>query len=112
MAPLEPSRAQSALDITQLLTAWSGGDTAAMEQPAPVLQQELHRVASHHLAEERLQTTVLENEAYLRLIGWSFFGGLSLEETAEVLEISVPTARNDWCLARAWLYRELAQEKR
>ena len=41
-----------------------------------------------------------------------FFGGLSLEETAEVLEVSVATVRKDWSLARAWLYRELNQEKR
>ncbi len=40
-----------------------------------------------------------------------FFGGLSLEETAEVLEVSVGTVRRDWSLARAWLYRELKGEK-
>ena len=54
--------------------AQRGGDLAAMEQLAPVLQQELHRVASHHLAAEPrghiLQTTALVNEAYLRLIDW------------------------------------------
>jgi len=37
-----------------------------------------------------------------------FFGGLSLEETADVLEVSVATVRRDWSLARAWLHRELA----
>ena len=37
-----------------------------------------------------------------------FFGGLSLEETAHVLEVSVGTVRRDWNLARAWLYRELS----
>jgi RNA polymerase sigma factor (TIGR02999 family) len=185
------------LDVTQLLTAWCGGDAAAMEQLAPVLQQELHRVASRHLAGERpghiLQTTALVNEAYVRLIDWKnvrwqnraqffamasrmmrhilvdfaraqhrekrggsavhvslswaagvplkssedlialdealqrlqmfaprqgrmvelrFFGGLSLDETAEVLEVSVATVRKDWSLARAWLYRDLTQEKR
>jgi DNA-directed RNA polymerase specialized sigma24 family protein len=36
-----------------------------------------------------------------------FFGGLSLEETAEVLKVSVGTVRRDWSLAQAWLYREL-----
>jgi RNA polymerase sigma-70 factor, ECF subfamily len=34
-----------------------------------------------------------------------FFGGLSLEETAEVLKVSVGTVRRDWSLARAWLHR-------
>ena len=37
-----------------------------------------------------------------------FFGGLSLEETAEVLKTSPRTVKRDWQLARAWLYRELS----
>jgi RNA polymerase sigma factor (sigma-70 family) len=36
-----------------------------------------------------------------------FFGGLSLEETAEVLKVSIGTVRRDWSLAKVWLYREL-----
>jgi RNA polymerase sigma factor (sigma-70 family) len=37
-----------------------------------------------------------------------FFGGLSLEEVAEALQVSVGTVRRDWSLAQAWLYRELS----
>jgi RNA polymerase sigma factor (TIGR02999 family) len=37
-----------------------------------------------------------------------FFGGLSVEETAEVLKISPETVTRDWRLAKAWLLRELA----
>src|SRR6202453_2718303 len=37
-----------------------------------------------------------------------FFGGLSVEETAEVLKISPITVMRDWSSARAWLYRELS----
>jgi len=37
-----------------------------------------------------------------------FFGGLSVDETAEVLKVSNATVRRDWRLARAWLHRELA----
>jgi hypothetical protein len=33
---------------------------------------------------------------------------LSLEETAEILEVSVETAKRDWKMARAWLYTQLA----
>jgi RNA polymerase sigma-70 factor, ECF subfamily len=40
-----------------------------------------------------------------------FFGGLSVEETAEVLKISPETVMRDWKLARAWLTRELSGEK-
>jgi RNA polymerase sigma factor (sigma-70 family) len=38
-----------------------------------------------------------------------FFGGLSVEETAEVLKISPQSVMRDWKLARAWLNRELGQ---
>ena len=37
-----------------------------------------------------------------------FFGGLSVEETAEVLKISSVTVMRDWSTAKAWLYRELS----
>jgi RNA polymerase sigma factor (sigma-70 family) len=40
-----------------------------------------------------------------------FFGGLSVEETAEVLKVSKETVMRDWKLARSWLRRELQQEK-
>jgi RNA polymerase sigma factor (TIGR02999 family) len=43
-----------------------------------------------------------------RAVELRFFGGLSVEETAEVLHVSEGTVRRDWSLARAWLYRELA----
>ena len=46
-----------------------------------------------------------------RVIELRFFGGLSVEETAAVLEISQDTVMRDWRLARAWLARELRQEK-
>ncbi len=193
MAAVGPQGIETKPEITQLLIAWGDGDQAAMEQLAPVIERELHRVAALHLAAERhahlLQTTALVNEAYLRLIDWKsvrwqnraqffamasqmmrhilvdharahgrmkrgggalhvslseaadvplesagdvvaldsalrrlealaprqgrvvelrFFGGLSLEETAEVLAVSIATVRRDWSLARAWLFRELS----
>jgi RNA polymerase sigma factor (TIGR02999 family) len=43
-----------------------------------------------------------------RVVELRFFGGLGLEETAEVLNVSVGTVRRDWSLAQAWLYRELS----
>jgi RNA polymerase sigma factor (TIGR02999 family) len=42
-----------------------------------------------------------------QVIECRFFGGLSIEETAEALEISPRTVKRDWSLAQAWLYREL-----
>jgi RNA polymerase sigma-70 factor, ECF subfamily len=184
-------------DITRLLVAWGQGDQAALETLAPLVQQELHRVAARQMAGEGrghiLQPTALVNEVYVRLVDWKsvqwqnrahffgvaarimrrilvdaararrrakrggdalqvsftdmddvaptrtqdlvalddalkslealnpresqvvelrFFGGLSLEEVAEVLQVSVGTVRRDWSLAQAWLYRELSETGR
>ncbi len=42
-----------------------------------------------------------------KVVELRYFGGLSLEETAEALQVSVGTVRRDWSIARAWLFREL-----
>jgi RNA polymerase sigma factor (TIGR02999 family) len=42
-----------------------------------------------------------------RLVELRFFGGLTVDETAVVLDVSAGTVKRDWGLARAWLYREL-----
>jgi RNA polymerase sigma factor (TIGR02999 family) len=42
-----------------------------------------------------------------KLVELRFFGGLTVEEAATVLSVAAVTAKRDWALARAWLYREL-----
>jgi len=185
-------RPERAIDVTQLLHAWRGGDDAAFEQLVEAVYAELHRIARRCMAGERaghsLQPTALVNEAYLRLIDaqnvqWQnrqhflsmaarqmrrvlvdiarakgfqkrgggamhvtfdhdipaieepgrdlvalddalnalsqiderkarvvemrFFGGLSVEESAHALDVSVDTVMRDWKMAKAWLLREL-----
>jgi RNA polymerase sigma-70 factor, ECF subfamily len=46
-----------------------------------------------------------------RVVELRFFGGLSLEEIAEVLKVSVGTVRRDWSMAQAWLYTQLNKEE-
>ena len=46
----------------------------------------------------------------VQVVEMRFFGGLSVEETAEVLKVSTVTVKRDWRAARAWLYRELTGE--
>jgi RNA polymerase sigma factor (TIGR02999 family) len=64
----------SSNEITQLLIAWSDGDEGALAQLIPLVEAELHRLASLYLSRERpghtLQPTALINEVYLRLINW------------------------------------------
>src|ERR1051325_1263718 len=58
--------------MTRLLLDWSAGDKAALNELIPLVEQELHRIAHQYMNRENpghtLQTTVLVNEAYLRLI--------------------------------------------
>ena len=46
-----------------------------------------------------------------QVVEMRFFGGLSVEETAEVLKVSPVTVMRDWSTAKAWLYRELSGGK-
>ena len=188
-----PGRPSSG-DVSLLLRAWSKGDSAALERLAPVVYDELRRLARHYMRGERpghsLQATALVHEAYTRLVDYKrmrwqdrahffavsaqlmrrilveharrhnvkrgagirhvslnetavvrgkdpelvalddamnalaaidprkvqvvemrFFGGLSVEETAEVLKVSIVTVKRDWKAARIWLYRELIGEQ-
>ena len=43
-----------------------------------------------------------------RTVELRFFGGLSLEEAAEVLQVSISTVRRDWRIAQAWLHQQLS----
>jgi RNA polymerase sigma-70 factor, ECF subfamily len=44
-----------------------------------------------------------------RVVELRYFGGLGMEETAEVLGVSLATAKHDWSMAKAWLRRELGR---
>jgi RNA polymerase sigma factor (sigma-70 family) len=43
-----------------------------------------------------------------RVVELRYFAGLSIEQTAETLDVSVATVKRDWLSARAWLQRELS----
>jgi RNA polymerase sigma-70 factor (ECF subfamily) len=46
-----------------------------------------------------------------RVVEMRFFGGLTVEETADALSISPKTVKRDWTVARAWLYREMQKSR-
>ena len=70
------------------------------------------------VSEDRASNLVVIDEALTRLeqmdvrqakvVELRFFGGLSVEETAEAMGISTATVKREWAMARAWLHRELA----
>jgi RNA polymerase sigma factor (TIGR02999 family) len=61
--------------------------------------------------DDALETLSRVDERKGRVVELRFFGGLSVEETAEVLKVSPDTVMRDWRLAKAWLLRELSGEE-
>ncbi len=85
------------VDLEEVLAAEDEGDGAA---PA---QDEVDFEAVHQ-ALERLEALDPDQG---RLVELRFFGGFSIQEAAEIMEISPATAKREWAIARAFLQREL-----
>ena len=76
---------------------------AAAELPAA----EADRILALEAALERLAE---KNPRHARVVECRFFGGMTAEETAVVLEVSLGTVKRDWSLLRKWLGRELESQ--
>ncbi len=84
-----------------------GADKVSLDQAAIV-------------SEERSSELIAVDDALMELEAWDerkskivelrFFGGLSIEETAEVIKVSATTVQREWRSAKAWLYQAIAQE--
>jgi RNA polymerase sigma-70 factor, ECF subfamily len=59
--------------------------------------------------DEALLALARVDPAKARLVELRYFGGLTIEESAAVLGLSLATVKRHWSLARAWLYREISQ---
>ena len=59
------------------------------------------------MLDEALGRLAKQDERQARIVEMKFFGGLSVEEIAEVLEVSPKTVNRDWTMTRAWLHQEL-----
>jgi len=60
--------------------------------------------------DDALQRLEKLSERQSRIVELRFFGGLTVEDTAKVLQISEKTVKREWSLARAWLHSELQKE--
>jgi RNA polymerase sigma-70 factor (ECF subfamily) len=60
--------------------------------------------------DQALQALEALDERQARIVELRFFGGLTVEETSELLEISPATVKRDWTLAKIWLRRELSAD--
>ena len=83
------------------------------ERPVPLPEDSIHMPAAPTRADElialdeALTKLEKEHERKVKLVTLRYFVGLTIEEAAEVLEISRNTANRDWTFAKVWLQREL-----
>ena len=60
--------------------------------------------------DDALKSLAIMDQRKGQIVELRFFGGLSIEETAEVLAVSPGTVMRDWTLAKAWLRREMTAD--
>lgn len=61
--------------------------------------------------DDALKALAEQDERKARVVELRFFGGLSVEETAQVLKVSTQTVMRDWKLSKVWLLREMKREE-
>jgi len=81
----------------------------SLEESAVVSKE---RTADFVALDDALKSLAEIDPRRSRLVELRFFGGLSVEETAEALKVSPRTVMREWSLARDWLYRELSSERK
>lgn len=87
------------------LTGKRGGGRAHVSiDDVQSIHQEAGEIVALHEALDALQAI---DPRKSKLVEMRYFGGLSIEETAEAMGVSVRTVHRDWSLARSWLIREM-----
>jgi RNA polymerase sigma factor (TIGR02999 family) len=98
------------VDAARFRAAAKRGGTMQTEH-SPSVDIDQLRVASDSTAlcalDDALESLTQIDPRRAKVIELRFFGGLSVDETAEALDVSPQTVMRDWRLARAWLTREL-----
>ena len=87
-----------------------GGGTSVLElHEALIVSRE--PLADLVALDDALNELAAKDSRKCRVVELRFFAGLSTKETAHVLQVSVETVMRDWRLAKAWLLRQLEQQK-
>jgi len=76
-----------------------------LDEATSVVQEQASNVYALDEALKRLETI---DERQGQIVELRFFGGLSIEQTADVLKVSPGTVMRDWTFARAWLRNEMS----
>ncbi len=85
-----------------------GGDAERVSLDEALDCLERHAVVDVRLLDAAMAKLAAEDERQARIVELRVFGGLTIEETAEVLGISDATVKREWRVARLWLRRELS----
>jgi len=85
-----------------------GAPQVSLDETAVVSQERAAELIAVHEALEQLATF---DPRKSRIVELRFFGGLNLDETAEVMELSPRTVQREWRAAKAWLYRMLGPQE-
>jgi RNA polymerase sigma-70 factor (ECF subfamily) len=101
-------RAGATLQTTALVNSKRGGDVrkVSLDQAAIV---STGRSSDLVALDEALTDLEAIDQRKSKVVELRFFGGLNIEETAEVMSISPATVQREWSMAKAWLYREISQ---
>jgi RNA polymerase sigma factor (TIGR02999 family) len=81
-----------------------GLEAVPLEEANPLSDGAAQEILSLHEALERLETV---SQRQAQVVEARFFGGYTIEETAEILGVSAATVKRDWLMASGWLHREL-----
>ena len=99
------------VDIARRRRAGRRGGPGVVHVPVDEVDVPDERIDSDLVALDRaLEELAARDARKAQVVELRFFGGLSMEQVAESLGISLRTAHNDWAFARAWLYRSLASD--
>jgi RNA polymerase sigma-70 factor, ECF subfamily len=79
----------------------------SLDDVAPAIHQEAAEIVALHEALEALQAVDPRKSLMVEM---RYFGGLSIEGTAEAMGVSVATVNRDWRLARSWLIRKMNRQ--
>jgi RNA polymerase sigma factor (TIGR02999 family) len=88
-----------------------GGDARKVPLDEATLAVAQERAADLLALDEALQRLAEIDPRKSRIVELRYFGGLSVEETAEVLQVSTITVMRDWSTAKAWLYKTVTSDE-
>jgi RNA polymerase sigma-70 factor (ECF subfamily) len=88
----------------QAVKRGGGGRQVSLDEAAVIVPERDVNILALNEALERLAAF---DPRKLRMVELGYFGGLSVEETAEVMSLSPITIKREWLKAKAWLYSEL-----